>query len=230
MKIKLNLIIFLIGTFFLLNDCRKSDYNIDEESVIRDLGQGTGTITWIREKHYILEGLVFVNDGQVLTIEAGTVIRARTGQGTASSALIVARGGRIMAEGTPSDPIIFTCEGDDLKGSVPVKARGLWGGIILLGNARLNSVYNENSIEGMPVSEENRIFGEYFSLADNTVTDPGIEYTDNQYQLVPRNIIFTRLASYPSEWFESVNFKGAFGTFNWAWDWTLLSQSGFLTD
>jgi len=104
----------------IMNDCRKSDYIIDEELPIRDLGQGTGTTTWMKGNNYILEGLVFVNDGQVLTIEPGTVIRALTGQGTAASALIVARGGKIIAEGTPSDPIIFTCEGDDLKGSVPV--------------------------------------------------------------------------------------------------------------
>ena len=35
----------------------------------------------------------------MLTIEAGTVIRARTGQGSLASALVVARGGTIIAEG-----------------------------------------------------------------------------------------------------------------------------------
>jgi len=36
MKIKINLLIFLIGTVLLLNNCRKSDYIIDEESVTRE--------------------------------------------------------------------------------------------------------------------------------------------------------------------------------------------------
>jgi len=126
---------------------------------IRDFGTGTGNITWTKDRSYIIEGFVFVNEGQTLNIEAGTIIRARTGQGTAASALIVARGGKIIADGTVNEPIIFTCEGDDLKGSVPVKSKGLWGGVIILGNARINSEYNENSIEGIPVSEPRSVYG-----------------------------------------------------------------------
>lgn len=151
---------FVILSFiFFHNQCRKSDYFLNETVSIRDNGAGTGTVTWKKDKSYLIEGLVFVNDGQILTIEPGTVIRAKTGQGRSSSALIIARGGKIMAEGTANDPIIFTCEGDDLKGSVPVKAKGLWGGLIVLGNARLNTRYNENSIEGIPVSEPRGVYG-----------------------------------------------------------------------
>jgi hypothetical protein len=139
--------------------CRKSDYMVDETESIRDNGAGTGTVTWTKEKDYLLEGLVFVNDGQTLTIEAGTVIRARTGQGAAASALIVARGGRILARGTASEPIIFTCEGDDLEGSVPPESKGLWGGVILLGSAPLNNQYNENHIEGIPFTEPRGTYG-----------------------------------------------------------------------
>jgi len=154
--------LFLISLLALAvssQSCRKSDYLIHEEETVRDLGSGVGTVTWTQDKTYLLEGFVFVNDGQTLTIEAGTVIRACIWQGTAASALIVARGGRIIADGTPADPIIFTCEGDDLLGSVPAKSQGLWGGLIILGNARLNSEYNENSIEGIPLSEPRSIYG-----------------------------------------------------------------------
>ncbi len=151
--------ILILILAFSVQNCRKSEYIIDEEETVRDLGSGTGTVTWTKDKTYLLEGFVFVNDGQILTIEAGAVIRARTGQGTSASALIVAKGGRINAEGTPTEPIIFTCEGDDLKGSVPVKANGLWGGLIILGNARLNSEFNENSIEGIPISEPRSVYG-----------------------------------------------------------------------
>ncbi len=139
--------------------CRKGEYKLDVEETVSDNGAGTGTVTWTRDKAYLLKGLVFVNDGQTLTIEAGTVIRGRPGQGTAASALIVARGGRIIAEGTPADPIIFTSEDDDLSGSVPVRARGLWGGVIILGSAGLNSEYHENAIEGIPISEPRSIYG-----------------------------------------------------------------------
>jgi hypothetical protein len=159
---KYHKVVWAVTTFFVIasgTGCRKSDYTVDREEAVRDNGAGTGTVTWTRDRSYIIEGLVFVNDGQVLTIEAGTVIRARTGQGTAASALIVARGGKIYAQGTPADPIIFTCEGDDLMGSVPIGARGLWGGVIILGSAGLNSQYNENSIEGIPISEPRGIYG-----------------------------------------------------------------------
>ena len=69
---------------------------MDQAESIRDNGGGTGTRTWRKDRDYFLEGLVFVNDGQTLTIEPGTVIRAKTGQGSAASALIVARGGQSL--------------------------------------------------------------------------------------------------------------------------------------
>ena len=53
--------------------CRKSDYYLTDKQVITDNGGGTGTVTWSSDKTYLLDGFVFVNDGQVLTIEAGTV-------------------------------------------------------------------------------------------------------------------------------------------------------------
>jgi hypothetical protein len=144
--------------------CRKSDYVVDRVESIRDNGAGTGTTTWRKDRDYLLEGLVFVNDGQTLTIEPGTVIRARTGQGSAASALIVARGGIIIADGTATDPIIFTCENDDLRGSVQTEAKGLWGGVIILGEARLNNLYGENHIEGIPLSEPRATYG---GISDN---------------------------------------------------------------
>ncbi len=141
--------------------CRKSDYIVEGSNmeVIQDNGQGTGTTTWTADKEYLLDGFVFVNDGQVLTIEAGTVIRAKTGQGEYASALIVARGGQIMAEGTVDAPIIFTCAGDDLEGSVPVKSQGLWGGVIILGEAPINTSSGEAHIEGIPSVEFRGIYG-----------------------------------------------------------------------
>ena len=139
--------------------CRKSDFIIEVEETITDQGGGTGTVTWTSDHKYLLNGFVFVNDGQILTIEAGTVIRAKTGQGTLASALIVARGGRIIAEGERNDPIIFTVEGDDLEGSVPDEARGLWGGLILLGNATINTESGEDMIEGIPISEPRGVYG-----------------------------------------------------------------------
>ena len=149
----------LISFLTIFTACRKSDYFIEKVETVTDQGGGTGTVTWTSDKDYLLSGFVFVNDGQTLTIEAGTVIRGRTGQGSLASALIVARGGKIIAEGTQLNPIIFTVEGDDLKGSVPVEARGLRGGLIILGNATINTESGEHLIEGIPISEPRGVYG-----------------------------------------------------------------------
>ncbi len=154
-KIFLPVIIILL----IISGCRKSEIIIDNETSITDDGSGTGTITWTNDKDYVLDGFVFVNPGQTLTIEPGTVIRAKTGQGKDASALIISRGAKIIAQGTKEDPIIFTVEDDDLEGSIPLEARGLWGGIIILGNAQLNNEFNESKIEGIPISEPRGVYG-----------------------------------------------------------------------
>lgn len=144
----------------LFTGCRKSHYLAEESAVqMYDYGQGTGTVTWTKDKQYLVEGPLFVNEGQVLTIEAGTVVRFRAGKGENASALIVARGGKIIAIGTPAEPVIFTAEADDLNGSVDKNARGLWGGIIILGNAPVNIPSGEGYMEGIPVSEPRGYYG-----------------------------------------------------------------------
>lgn len=126
---------------------------------VTDDGSGTGTTTWKTGDTIILDGLVFVNDGQELTIEPGVVVKGMPGTGENSSALIVARGGKINAIGTAESPIIFTAYADDLNGSVSMTDRGLWGGLILLGKAELNSSANETAIEGIPTSEPRGLYG-----------------------------------------------------------------------
>ena len=98
----------------------------------------TGTTTWTSNNTYILSGYVFVESGQTLTIEPGTIVKGAPGSGVDASALIVSKGGQLMADGTAAAPIIFTFEGDPLDGSVAYDTRGQWGGIIILGNATTN--------------------------------------------------------------------------------------------
>lgn len=161
---------FPLIVVMIFSACRKGEYALDQSNVvIRDNGSGTGTVTWTNDRSYMLEGKVFVNDGQVLSIEPGTVIRSRTGQGNASSALIVARGGKIIAKGSPEAPIIFTSEGDDLEGSVPLLTRGLWGGLVILGNAQLNIEGGEAHVEGIPLSEPRGLFGGNDDLDDSGI-------------------------------------------------------------
>ena len=95
------------------------------------------------------------------TIEAGTVIKGQPGQGENASALVVARGGKIFAEGTATNPIIFTSTADDVTdpNDLPLDARGLWGGVIILGKASLNSSPGETPIEGIEVTETRGLYG-----------------------------------------------------------------------
>ncbi|NJO03494.1 MAG: hypothetical protein HC880_19055, partial [Bacteroidia bacterium] len=99
---------------------------------------------------------MFVKDGEVLTIEPGTVIKGLPGEGVLASALIVARGGRINAEGTAAEPIVFTSSDDQIENSDEYVGNlgtqiGKWGGVLLLGKASGNAAANGNqSIEGIP--------------------------------------------------------------------------------
>ena len=122
---------------------------------------GIGTTTWSSDTIYILRGFIFVNSGQTLTIEPGTVIKGQPGQGAGASALIVARGGKIMAQGTADAPIIMTGLADDLNGSVPEDAVQTWGGLIILGKATTNNNAEggEKSVEGIPETESRGLYG-----------------------------------------------------------------------
>ncbi|HUF27970.1 MAG TPA: fibronectin type III domain-containing protein [Gemmatimonadaceae bacterium] len=80
---------------------------------------------------YILKGFVKVADGATLTIDPGTKIVGDTL--TPGSALFVLRGGRIVANGTVQEPIVFTSARADGN-----RAPGDWGGLIIVGNASTN--------------------------------------------------------------------------------------------
>ncbi|WP_375558962.1 PKD domain-containing protein [Bernardetia sp. OM2101] len=122
-------------------------------------GIGDVAVTWTANNVWILDGFIFVNEGQTLTIEAGAVIKGSTGQGENAAALVVARGGKVIAEGTATTPIIFTAEADNLNGNLGADESGLWGGLIILGKAGLNSTPGESAIEGIPTTETRGLYG-----------------------------------------------------------------------
>lgn len=73
------------------------------------------------------------NDTNVeLTIAPGVILYAGTGQ----SWLAVNRGNRINASGTATQPIVFT-SADNVAGFNSDQSIGQWGGIVLLGRARI---------------------------------------------------------------------------------------------
>jgi hypothetical protein len=104
---------------------------VTSKEIIEVSGDITGTVTWTNDKVYRLNGFVRVQDGGRLNIEAGTLI---VGDRESKGTLIIQMGGKIYAEGTSSDPIVFTSERP-----VGFREPGDWGGLVLCGKAPNNT-------------------------------------------------------------------------------------------
>lgn len=129
-------------------------------------GDITEDVTWTSNNIYTLDGRVMVIDGVTLTIESGTIIKGAAGTGADASCLVIARGGKIMANGTEIDPIVFTSIADDITNGksgfgtgLSSADQGLWGGILILGKADISADANPKQIEGIPVEETNGLYG-----------------------------------------------------------------------
>lgn len=109
-------------------------------------GSITSTVTLQSSKRYLMLGTVFVKAGATLNIPAGTQI---LGDKNSKGTLVIERGGTINATGSSTSPIIFTS-------AQPVGSRsaGDWGGIVILGRARINTASGADTaaIEGISPS------------------------------------------------------------------------------
>lgn len=103
-------------------------------------GHITSNTTWTSDKIYRLDGFVYVDSNATLTIQPGTIIR---GIKSTKGSLIVTRGGKLIANGTKLNPIVFTS--DEQAGN---RTYGDWGGLIILGSAPVNPVGGQAIIEG----------------------------------------------------------------------------------
>ena len=123
-------------------------------------------VTWTNDRIWLMNGKVVVRTGGSLTIEAGTIIKSENAQGVDATALIVANGARIIANGTAESPIIFTDINDNIDyndgiispNRVPTDA-GKWGGIIVLGNATVGQDGGTDDIEGIAAGFEWTSYG-----------------------------------------------------------------------
>lgn len=167
MKMKKNLIyaasILMLG---VATSCKKEIVKPPVETNYS--GVISKDVTWTNDNVYTLDGRVVVANGVTLTIEAGTIIKAKQGQEAEASVLIIARGGKINAKGTASEPIIFTSELDELTNNhanypgfanLDETMKGLWGGVLILGKAPISADASEMQIEGIPASDVNGLYG-----------------------------------------------------------------------
>lgn len=121
-------------------------------------------------KTYYLTGIVTVESGATLTIPAGTKF---TATGGTSAYLIVDRGGKIFANGTAANPVVF--QGIN-------HTAGEWGGLVILGKATSN-----RSASGESTSElGDKIYGGK-ETADNSgsltyvvIKDSGAKFSDTK--------------------------------------------------
>jgi hypothetical protein len=103
----------------------------DNEETLQPVGgEITGSITTNKSYafgNYTLSGIVTIESGVTVTFDAGSKITANATNGV--DALVVKTGGKLIINGTASQPVVFT-ESSATPGS--------WGGIIMYGDAPIN--------------------------------------------------------------------------------------------
>lgn len=150
---------FLIGfltALMLSTACKKSDDGpatppgTGDTTPVVVSGDIRGVITtnqhWTKDKTYRLRGYVYVTNGATITIDAGTKIVSNK---DSAGVLVIYRGAKIIAEGTASEPVVFTS-------GETTPAPGDLGGIVLVGQAKVNG--NHSVLEG-GVDPQFSVFG-----------------------------------------------------------------------
>lgn len=167
--------ILLLITLFISCDDDSSPVNPGEggegsEEVVTITDNITSDETWKDGTIYVLAGRIAVEAGATLTIEGGAIVKGEAGSGANSTALVVARDATLNANGTADAPIIFTSVADEItpemvdsgefgSPNLDPNQRGLWGGVIVLGNAPISASSTPASIEGIPSTDKNGLYG-----------------------------------------------------------------------
>lgn len=156
---------------FTLTDVAGNDVSVQHGLTIAAYGivevdaNITADTEWTNDNVYVLAARVTVESGATLSIEEGTIIKGQAGTGANATALVVARGASIDAVGTSTQPIIFTSIADEIEPgeiaspNLDADINGLWGGVLILGNAPISADAASVQIEGIPPSDQNGLYG-----------------------------------------------------------------------
>jgi hypothetical protein len=131
----------ILITFFLFSNCiighsqiaaigYFSEQNVP--STVTLSGKITSDVKLYAKDINYLNGIVYITNGSTLTIEAGAIVKGKSGADVAT--LVICRGAKIIASGTAEKPIVFTSSSSNPNS-------GDWGGIVLCGTASVNSTY-----------------------------------------------------------------------------------------
>jgi PKD repeat protein len=136
-------------------------------------GDITTNTTFYADSIYVINGYVYVKNNATLSIQPGTIIKGNANKAT----LIITRNGKIEANGTKNQPIVFTS-------SKPAGQRnkGDWGGLVILGKATLNRPTDCSTCPGAAVAAaeagiQNAVEGD----VDNTAGDALYGGTDDNH-------------------------------------------------
>ena len=130
--------------------------------------------TWSVGQTILITTPIFVKNNSVLTIQPGVVIR---GQKNTTASLIITKGSQLIANGTPTAPIVFTTDQ-----AVGLRGVGDWGGVILLGKAINNNSGGIGNIEGLPISADTEHGGTDDNDNSGSMQFVRIEYCGIVYQ------------------------------------------------
>jgi hypothetical protein len=126
-----------------------ADYSTYPATVQTVSGDITTNTTWTNDRVWEIDGVVLVK-GATLTIESGTFIKAKPRSfGFVTGVLVITKTGKIDAQGTVNEPIIFTSY-NLLDGNANTVARpGDFGSVVIFGDALVNTGVFTNYIEGL---------------------------------------------------------------------------------
>jgi hypothetical protein len=139
--------LFILSLAFLaITGCRKIETDGEKEifvvtKEVAPVGVVSNTVTlsgritkdttlFAKDVNY-LSGIVYVMKGVTLTIQEGAKVMGKS-SGADVAALVITRGAKIIARGTAEKPVVFTSAAQN-------PASGDWGGVVLLGTARVNT-------------------------------------------------------------------------------------------
>ncbi|MCA0427439.1 MAG: PKD domain-containing protein [Bacteroidetes bacterium] len=136
-------------------------------------GDITSNTTFYKDSIYIINGYTFVKNNATLTIQPGTIIKGGANKAT----LIITRNGRIDAQGSKNSPIVFTS-----AKPAGQRAKGDWGGVIILGKAVINRPTDCSTCPGAAVAaNEDGIQAAIEGDLDNASGDALYGGTDNNH-------------------------------------------------
>ena len=115
-----------------------------------------------------LQNKIYVKNNATLTILPGTIIR---GDKLTQATLIVTRGAKIYANGTASNPVVFTS--NEAPGT---RLPGDWGGLVILGLAKNNQPGGVANIEGIVPTTDTQFGGNFDNDNSGSLTYVRIEY------------------------------------------------------